>query len=65
MKVVPEDMKVMSEVKAMPEWTQIVVVSLPAGVTNRGPCRNPECDHSAGGKSQKQVARHVRDLRCC
>jgi hypothetical protein len=65
MKVMPENMKVMSEVEAMPEWTQIVVVSLPAGVTNRGRCRNPESDRSAGGKSQKEAARHVGDLRCC
>jgi len=65
MKVMPEDVKAMSEVKAMPEWTLIVVDNLPAGVTNRGPCRNPECDHGTGGKSPKQAGRYVRDLRCC
>jgi hypothetical protein len=63
MKVLPEDMKAVSEVKAVPDWTQIV--SLPPGVANGGPCRNPEHDRGAGGKFPKRAGLHIRDLRCC
>jgi len=71
MNIMPEDVKVISEVKvvseveAMPERTQILIGTLRAGITNRGPCRNPEYDRGAGGKSPKQAVRHLRYLRSC
>jgi hypothetical protein len=65
MNIMPEDVKVISEVKAMPERTQILIGTLPAGITNRGPCRNPDYDRGAGDKSPKQAVRHLRYLRSC
>ena len=71
MNIMPEDVKVVSEVKAIPEVkamserTQILIGTLPAGITNRGPYRNPEYDRGAGGKSPKQAVRHFRYLRSC
>ena len=62
MKVLPEDMKAVSEVNAVPDWTQIVIVSLPPGAANGGTCRNPEHDRGAGGKSPKRAGLHIREL---
>lgn len=56
MKAVPDGMKTAPErVKTVPDRMEIVIENVPTGLTWRGPCRNPGCDHDSGDKLHKRA----------